>query len=100
MNQRNNQFGNLMRNLLLSLVVLTCSTSQAQVYTSGGASQLYWDWRPDIASNCYEFTYVNYVKVRPTAPLLLGRWVLFIGMIVIMVNHMYLTVMMYPFIMP
>ncbi len=64
----NNQFGNLMKNLLLSLLVLTCSTSQAQVYTRGDANQMYWDWRPDIANNCYEFTYIHYAKVNIASP--------------------------------
>ena len=31
-----------------------------QPYTLGGYIQLYWDWRPDIADSCYEFTFINY----------------------------------------
>jgi hypothetical protein len=33
---------------------------KAQLFTFGGSSQLYWTWRPDIDSNCYEFTYRIY----------------------------------------
>jgi hypothetical protein len=43
-------------------------TVNAQTYTCGGASQLYWDWRPDLASNCYEFTYINYVDAKTISP--------------------------------
>jgi len=55
--------------IFLIIVLLTCAlSSNAQVYSRGGASQLYWDWRPDLASNCYEFTYVNYMKAKLLPP--------------------------------
>lgn len=44
--------------LTLSVLLISIS-SYSQVYTTGGASQLYWKWRPDIADSCYEFTFVN-----------------------------------------
>ncbi len=49
-----------MRIILLLTAMLLSSLSYSQVYTQGGASQLYWKWRPDIADSCYEFTFVNY----------------------------------------
>ncbi len=57
-----------MKNCFSFLIVFGFYISNAQEYTRGGASQLYWDWRPDIASNCYEFTYENYVKVNLLPP--------------------------------
>ena len=59
-----------MKNIILSLLLLfICTSSQSQeAYTLGGYGQLYWDWRPDIADSCYEFTFVNY-RFTDTFPL-------------------------------
>jgi hypothetical protein len=53
---------------LLILILFSSCLCKAQEYTKGTASQLYWDWRPDIDSNCYEFTYINYRNVNLSDP--------------------------------
>ena len=58
----------IMRLSLIALILAYSFLCEAQVYTKGTASQLYWDWRPDIDSNCYEFTYVNYRNVNLSDP--------------------------------
>ena len=48
---------------LYFIIILIASfniTDAQQKYTAGGYGQMYWDWRPDIADSCYEFTYINY----------------------------------------
>ncbi len=46
--------------LLISLAFFCKMSNAQQPYTLGGYGQMYWDWRPDIADSCYEFTYINY----------------------------------------
>ena len=41
--------------------------ADAQTFTRGGASQIYWNWRPDIADSCYEFTFVNYISATSSS---------------------------------
>ena len=49
-----------MRFFLFFLFVTSFQTSDAELFTKGATSQIYWNWRPDIADSCYEFTFVNY----------------------------------------
>ena len=46
--------------LILAVIVFQIANAQ-QAYTTGGYQQIYWDWRPDIADSCYEFTFIRYM---------------------------------------
>ena len=48
------------RVLVIILLATSFITSRSQQkYTMGGSGQMYWNWRPDIADSCYEFTFTN-----------------------------------------
>ena len=49
-----------MRTLFILLALIAFGTAKSQFFTYGGYAQLYWDWRPDIADSCYEFTFIKY----------------------------------------
>lgn len=57
-----------MRTLLILLCLFIFNTVNSQVYTRGEYAQLYWDWRPDISSSTYEFTFINYISTRANFP--------------------------------
>lgn len=52
-----------MKSVIFVMLMLISTIGMTQPYTRGGYNQLYWDWRPDISSNCYEFTFINTLPV-------------------------------------
>jgi len=47
--------------IFLSLIIGAYLNLKSQAFNRGESAQMYWTYRPDIGTNCYEFTYESYL---------------------------------------